>query len=163
MGQPLLQRQALLVKVLAPPPEVERDSPAGLLFLAQDLDDLLQPTLVMRGQRVDAARDVGEWPPVRREHLPGFEGCHAAQAGEVVVERVGRALGMKADIRRKLGQDVVAGEQHAAGGFEEADMSGRVARRPLHAQPVATHHDELRPIELDRRVSGFDDLAQRAL
>src|SRR5205823_6546 len=98
VGQALLKSQTLLVKVLAPPPEVERDSPAGLLFLAQDLDDLLQPTLVMRGQRVDAARDVGEWPPVRREHLPGFEGCHAAQAGEVVVERVGRALGMKADI-----------------------------------------------------------------
>ena len=44
---------------------------------------------------------------------------------------------------------------------EEADVAGRVARRPFHPQPAAAQLERLRAVQLDVRLARLDEVAHR--
>ena len=111
MRQSLLQREALFVKLVARSPQLERDLPAGELTVRKDAHHALHALAVMSRQHLDASCSVGEGPAMRRQDETRRVGGESLQSFEVLVQRVRRALRMETDVRRKLGQHVVAGEE----------------------------------------------------
>src|SRR5947209_19674888 len=92
-----------------------------------------------------------------------FVSGHAFETFEIFVQRVGRALGMQADVRRELGQDVVAGEEQSISAVVEADVAWRMAWRPLDTEPSASHLNRFGAVELHRRLGPLHDLTKRTL
>ena len=122
MRKRLLERKPLLVKIRARTPQLQGDLPSRLFSAADDRHDLLETLFVVRLQDLDAGGRVGERPAVGRENQVRFVGCEPAEAVEIFMQRVGRALWMKADVRRELGKHVVAGEKEPVLSIVKADV-----------------------------------------
>src|SRR5437868_11685451 len=67
VGQSFLEGKPLLIEVLARTPQLHRNLPAGLFISSDDLEDLVEPALMVRGQRFDTTGHIGERTPVRRQ------------------------------------------------------------------------------------------------
>src|SRR5712692_3693131 len=126
-----LEGKAPFIQVVPRAPKLQRDLPRGPFAARDNLENLIESPGVMSRQRGHPTRRVREWPTVSGQDEARFVGGHSLQAVEVFVQRVGRALRMKADVRRQLGQHVVAREQQLLAFLIQADMSGRMSRGPF--------------------------------
>src|SRR6266851_5110320 len=117
----------------------------------------------MRRQRGNPARRVFERTSVGRKDQRRLVRSYPREPVEVLMQRVGRALGVKSDVRGKVWEHVVAREEQLLVAFIKTDVPGRVSWRPLHAKLPAPHVEQLSSVELHGRVGRLDHLAQGAL
>src|SRR5712692_2835626 len=118
---------------------------------------------MMRRQRGNPARGVFERTSVGRKYQRRLVRGHPREPIEVLMQGVGRALRVKADVRGKVREHVVAREEQLFVAFIKTDVPGRVSWRPLHAQLPAPHVEQLSSVELYSRIGRLDHLAQGAL
>ena len=118
---------------------------------------------MMRNKDLDPLGCVREGTAVGGQHARRLQGGHAPQPFEIFVQRVRCALRVQSDVGRQLRQDVVAREQQAFVCVVQADVSRRVAGRPLDSELARSHLNRLGSVELHGRLRCLDDLAQRTL
>src|ERR1700674_1320802 len=94
----LLERKPLLVKIRARTPQLQGDLPSRLFSAADDRHDLLETSFVVRLQDLDAGGSVGKRPAMGREAQLRLEGGGTAEAIEIFVERILRALWVAPDV-----------------------------------------------------------------
>src|SRR5229473_5662768 len=126
-----LEGKAPFVQVVPRAPKLQRDLPRGLLAGGDDLENLIEPPAVMGRQCGHPARRVCEGTAMSGQDEAWFVCGHSLEPIEVFMQRVGRALRMKADVRRHVRQHVVAREQQLLALLIKADMSGRVSGGPF--------------------------------
>src|SRR5260370_9741617 len=120
-------------------PQLQGNFPTRLFSPADDLDDLVEPAPVMPFQDFDASGRVRVWASMRRKDQLRLVGGQASNAVQVLVEGIRGALRMQPDVRRKVRQHGVAGEQQLLFPVVQADLARRMPGRPFHSPLPSTY------------------------
>src|SRR5919202_3652008 len=121
----------------------------------QQRQDLVQALPVMCQQLFGALGQATEWLAVARQHQLDLQLADQPQRVQVVRQRIAHRPPVQANLRRDVGQHVDARQQHLVALVVQADVPGRVARRPDHPKRESPARDLLAPVE---RAIGERDL-----
>ena len=97
--EPFLKSEALLVEVVARPPQLQGHLPGAAFTAREDRGNLVQAPLVVSGELRNPARCIRERTAVGRKDQVGLVARQPPQAVEVLVEGIWCALGVQADVR----------------------------------------------------------------
>src|SRR5215471_11756717 len=99
------------MQVVADAPDGGRHLPRVELTVTDQLEHLLFAPLVVQDQLVSPLAGVRKWPAVRRQDERRAKAHQVLKPGQVVVQRVGRALRVQSDVWALVRQEMVTGEE----------------------------------------------------